>query len=83
MYLNEEYTDAEAPILWPPDAKSRLIGKTLMLGKIEGRRRGATEDETAGWHHQLNGHETEQTLGDSEGRETWWAAVHGMAKSRT
>ena len=54
-----------------------------MLGKIEGRRRGATEDETAGWHHQLNGHETEQTLGDSEGRETWWAAVHGMAKSRT
>ena len=43
-------TDAEAPILWPPDAKSRLIGKTLMLGKIEGRRRGATEDEMIGWH---------------------------------
>ena len=42
--------------------------KTLMLGKIEGRRRrkGATEDEMAGWHHRLNGHECEQTLGDSE-----------------
>ena len=40
-----------------------------MLGKIEGRRRrGATEDETAGWHHQLNGDEIEQTLGDSEGQ---------------
>ena len=33
-------TDAEAPILWPPDVKSQLIGKTLMLGKIEDRRRG-------------------------------------------
>ena len=43
--------------------------KTLMLGKIEGRRtRQATEDEIVGWHHQLNGHEFEQTLGDSEGQ---------------
>ena len=32
-------TDAEAPTLWPPDAKSRLTGKTLMLGNIEGRKR--------------------------------------------
>ena len=40
-----------------------------MLGKIEGkRRRGATEDETVGWHHRLNGHEFEQTSGDSEGQ---------------
>ena len=39
-----------------------------MLGKIEGRRRGVTEDELVGWHHQLNGHEFEQTPGDSEGR---------------
>ena len=42
---------AEVPILWPPDAKSRLIEKTLMLGKIKGRRRrGQTEDEMVGWH---------------------------------
>ena len=42
--------------------------KTLMLGKIEGRRRiGTTEDEMAGWHHRLNGHEFEQTLGAREG----------------
>ena len=41
---------------------------TLMLGKIEGRRRRRTEDEMVGWHHQLNGHESEQTLGDSEGQ---------------
>ena len=39
-----------------------------MLGKNEGRRRGATEDEVVGWHHQLNGHEFEQTLGDSGGQ---------------
>ena len=41
--------------------------KTLMLGKIEGRRRkGATEDEMDGWPHRLNGHEFEQDLGDGE-----------------
>ena len=45
------------------------LGKTLMLGKIEGRmRRKAREDEMVGWHRQLNGHESEQTLGDSEGQ---------------
>ena len=39
-----------------------------MLGKIEGRRRRGQEDEMVGWHHQLNGHEFEQTLGDGEGQ---------------
>ena len=39
-----------------------------MLEKIEGRRRGTTEDEMVGWHHQLDGHEFEQALGDSEGQ---------------
>ena len=42
--------------------------KTLMLGKIEGRRKGVAEDEMVGWHHQLNGLEFEQTLGDIEGQ---------------
>ena len=40
----------------------------LMLGKIEGRRRGTTEDEIFGWHHRLNGHEFEQTLGVGDGQ---------------
>ena len=46
------------------------LEKTLMLGKIEGRRRRkrTTEDETVGWYHRLDGHEFEQTLGDSEGQ---------------
>ena len=41
-----------------------------MLGKTEGRRRRMTEDEVVGWHHQLNGHEFEQTWGDSEGQRS-------------
>ena len=45
------------------------LEKTLMLGKIEGRRRqGTTEDELVGWHHRINGHEFQQTLGDGEGQ---------------
>ena len=44
--------------------------KTLMLGKIEGRKeKGTTEDETVGWHHQFNGQELGQTPGDGEGQE--------------
>ena len=43
------------------------LEKTLMLGKIEGRRRRGRQDEMVGWHLQHNGHEIEQTLGDSEG----------------
>ena len=55
---------AEAPVLWPLGEKSRLIGEDLGL-ETEGRRRGITEDEVAGWHHWLNGHEFEQSLQDS------------------
>ena len=54
------------------------------MGKIEGRRRrGMSEDDMFGWHHQLNGHEFEQAPGDGEGREAWCAAVHRVAKSQT
>ena len=45
-----------------------------------------TENEMVGWHHQLNGHEFEQKLGDSEGQgrtTPWCAAVYGLAKSQT
>ena len=60
---------AEAPILWPPHAKSRLIGKDPDAGKDWGyERKGTTEDDIVGLHHWLNGCEFEQTLGDSEGQ---------------
>ena len=41
------------------------------------------EDEMDGWHHQLNGHEFEQTLGDGEGQGSLHAAVHGVTKTQT
>ena len=44
------------------------LEKTPMLGKIEGRRRRGQEDEMAGWHHRLNGHEFEWTLGVGDGQ---------------
>ena len=62
-------TDAEAPILWPPDAKSWLTGKDTNAGKNWGQEeKGAREDENIGWHHWLNGHESEKTQGDCEGQ---------------
>ena len=60
---------AETPILWPPDAKSRLIGKDPDAGRDWGQEeKGMTEDEMAGWHHQLNGHECESTMGVGDGQ---------------
>ena len=60
---------ADAPILWPPDAKSWLIGKDPDPGKDwRQEEKGMTEDEMVGGHHQLNGHEFEQALRDGEGQ---------------
>ena len=52
--------EAEAPILWPPDANNLFIGKDPDAGKNGSQEeKGPTEDEMVGWHHQLNGHEFE------------------------
>ena len=59
------------------------LEKTLLLGKIESRGEGATENEMVGWHHQLNGHELEQLWETVKDREAWRAAVRAAAKSRT
>ena len=69
--LNSHWTDAkaEASMLWPPDAKRWLIGRDPDAGKDWGQEeKGMSEDEMVGWHHQFNGHEFEQILGDSEGQ---------------
>ena len=70
IFVGRTDAETEAPIiLWPPDAKSRLIGKDSDAGKDwRQEEKGVTEDEMVGWHHRLNGHEFEQALRDSEGQ---------------
>ena len=69
IFIGTTDAEAETPTLCPSDAKSGLIGKDPDAGKDRRQKeKGTTEDETVGWHHQLNGHEFEQTLGDSEGQ---------------
>ena len=67
VFIGRTDIEAETPILWPHDMKS-CSEKTLMLGKIEGRRRRGRQDEMVGWHHQLNGHRFGWTLGVGNGQ---------------
>ena len=75
---------AETPLLWPPHAKSWLIGKDSDSGRDWGQEeKGATQDEMAGWHHGLDGHESEWTPGVGDGQEGLRAAIHGVTESDT
>ena len=77
-------TDAEAPILWPPDAKSRLIGKDPDAGKgWRWEEKGTMEGKTAGWQHPFSGCESEQLQEMVKDEEARCTAVHGVARSRT
>ena len=75
-------TDAEAPILLPPDVKYWFLRKDPDAGKDWRQEKGKTEDEMVGWHHWLDGHESEHASGLGDGQGTWHAAVHEVAKSR-
>ena len=85
IFIGSSDTEAEteAPILWPPDAKNWLIGKDPDAGKDWRQEKGLTEDEMAGWHQWLDGHEFEQAWKLVMNREAWCAAVHRVTKSRT
>ena len=64
IFIGRMDTEAEAPIVWPSDAKNWLIGKGPDAGKDWRQEvKGMTEDEMVGWHHRLDGHEFEQALG--------------------
>ena len=70
--------------LWPPDAKSWIIGKDPDAGKDwRQEEEGTIEDEMVGWHHQLNGHELSKLWEILKDREAWHAAVYGITKSWT
>ena len=60
VFIGRTDAEAEAPILWPPDAKNWLIWKDPDAGKNwRHEEKGTTEDDVVGWHHQLNAHEFE------------------------
>ena len=66
IFIGRTDTEAEAPILWPPHAKSQLTGKDSDARKDWGqKKKRVTEVVMVGWHHQLNGLEFDQTPGDS------------------
>ena len=70
IFIGRTDAEAETPILWPPDAKKWLIWKDPDAGKdLRWEENGMTEDEMAGWHHQLDGHEFGWTpeVGDGQG----------------
>ena len=70
LFIGRTDAEAEAPILWPPDAENWLNGKNPDAGKDwRQEEKRMTEDEMVGWHHQLDGHQFEQTpeAGDGQG----------------
>ena len=79
IVIGRTETEAETPILWPPDAKNWIIGKDPDAWKDwRQEEKGRTEDKMTGWHHGLDGHEFEQALGVGDGQ-----GVHEVAKSQT
>ena len=69
IFIERTVAEAEAPILWPPNAESQFIRKDPDAG-TDGRQeeKGSTKDEMVGWHHWLNGHEFEQAPVDDKGQ---------------
>ena len=69
VFIGRTDAEAETPKLWPPHAKSWLIGKDSDAGRDWGQEeKGTTEDEMDGWHHWLNGHEFGWTPGVGDGQ---------------
>ena len=84
IFIGKTDAEAEAPILWPPDSKSRLTEKDSDAGKgWRHKEKGMTEGEMVALHHWLDGHEFEQALGVGDGQGSLHAAIHRVTKSWT
>ena len=84
VFIGRTDAEAETPILWPPHTKSWLTVKDPDAGRDWGQEeKGMTEEEMAGWHHQLEAHEFEWTLGVGDGQGGLVRWIHGVAKSWT
>jgi len=69
IFIGRTDAKVEAPVIWPPGAKRQFIKKDPDAGEDwRQEEKGTAEDEMVGWHHQLDGHEFEQTPGDGEGQ---------------
>ena len=69
IFIGRTDAEAETSVFWPPHAMSWLIGKDPDVGRYWGQEeKGMTEDEMAGWHHWLNGRESEWALGVGDGQ---------------
>ena len=83
IFIGTTDTEGETPIFWPVDEKSQSLEKTLMLGKIEGRRwKGVTEDEMIGWHHCSLDMSLRKFQEIRKDREAWRAVVSGVTKNQ-
>ena len=76
LKLNVQYL---GHLMWRADS----LKKTLMLEKVEVRRRRGWQSEMVGWHHWLKRHELEQTPEVGDGQEAWCDVIHGFAKSQS
>ena len=84
MFIGRTDAETEAPVLWPPDARANSLEKTLMLGKVEGKRRREQQSmrclDSVTDSMDTNLNKLQEIVKD---REAWYASVRGVTKSQT